>query len=311
MGKRKTAIAGQLADLDLRLLRVFKAVTDAGGFTAAEVELNLANSTICNYIADLEKRLDMRLCERGRAGFGLTEHGKVVYEATVELLSAVDQFRNRVNLSHGRLMGHLHLGCAEHMLGLPRAFIVDALRHYAVKAPDVQMRISTMASDDVIPAVMDGRVQMGITVLHGPMPQLRTMKLYDEEMLLYCGRGHPLFERDEAKLSEADLQQYKFVESPRLQPGRELDPVMAGWHKQVSAHHQEARATLILTGQYLGFLPRHLVENWGWESQLRPLFPERFGYTNTFHAISKPHTAQDLVVDTFFRCLREAMATER
>ncbi len=311
MGKRKAAISGQLADLDLRLLRVFKSVADAGGFTAAEVELNLANSTICNYIADLEKRLDLRLCERGRSGFSLTEHGKVVYEATVELLAAVDQFRNRVNLSHERILGHLHLGCAEHMLGLPRAFIVDALRRYGFKAPDVRMRISTMASDDVIPAVLDGRVQIGVTVLHGPQPQLKTMKLYDEEMALYCGREHPLYHRRDDSIAVEELQQYKFVESPRLQPGRELDPLMSGWNKQISAHHQEARATLILTGHYLGFLPRHLVRTWGWEQHMRPLFETRFSYTNSFYALTKPQAERDIVVAAFLSCLREAMTAER
>ena len=110
MGRKKAAISGQLADVDLRLLRVFRAVVEAGGFSAAEIQLNLANSTISNYISDLEKRLDMRLCNRGRGGFSLTDHGKVVYEATQDLLSAVDQFRNRVNISHERILGHLHLG---------------------------------------------------------------------------------------------------------------------------------------------------------------------------------------------------------
>ncbi len=310
MGKRKTAIGGQLADMDLRLLRVFKAVADSGGFTAAEIELNLANSTICNYIADLEKRLDMRLCERGRAGFGLTEQGKVVYVATQELLSALDQFRNRVNQSHDRILGHLHLGCAEHMLGLPRAFIVDALRRFAVSAPEVRMRISTMASDDVIPAVLDGRVQIGVSVMHGDMPTLKTLKLYDEQMSLYCGRGHPLHGREPDSIRLDELQQYRFVESPRLQPGRELHPAMAGWNKQVSAHHQEARATLILTGHYLGFLPHHLVKNWGWGNELQPVLEQELGYSNTFYAITKHQADRNLVVDTFFSCLREAMETD-
>ncbi|GGO83498.1 LysR family transcriptional regulator [Marinobacterium nitratireducens] len=310
MGKRKTAISGQLADLDLRLLRVFKSVADCGGFTAAEVELNLANSTISNYIADLEKRLDMRLCERGRAGFSLTEQGKVVYEATQELLAALDQFRNRVNHSHDRILGHLHLGCAEHMLGLPRAFIVQALGRFADRAPEVRMRISTMASDDVVPAVLDGRVQLGITVLPYEVPGLRSLKLYDEQMSLYCGRGHPLHGIPDSEIRLEDLQRYNFVESPRLQPGRELHPSMAAWNKQVSAHHQEARATLILTGRYLGFLPRHLVRNWGWGDELQPILKQQLSYSNTFCAITKPKAERNIVVDAFVQCLRDALADE-
>ncbi|MGB0467338.1 MAG: LysR family transcriptional regulator [Pontibacterium sp.] len=307
MGKRKSSLSGQLADVDLRLLRVFKTVAESGGFTPAEIELNLANSTISNYIADLEKRLDMRLCRRGRGGFALTDHGKLVYEATQELLAAVDQFRNRLNLSHERILGHLHLGFAEHTLGVQRSCIVEALKRYTVKAPDVKVRISTMASDDVVPAVLNGRVQIGVTVVHNPVPDLQVMKLFDEQMSLYCGRGHPLFNRSQP-VSESELRDYKFVESPRLVPGRELDPVVSSWNTQTSAHHQEARAALVLSGHYLGFLPQHLVRNWGWQAEMQPLLQSRFNYSNTFSALTKPYPENDLVISTFMDCLKEAIA---
>jgi DNA-binding transcriptional LysR family regulator len=172
------------------------------------------------------------------------------------------------------------------------------------------MRIATMASDEVVPAVMDGRVQIGITVLHGDMPGLKSLKLYDEQMSLYCSRGHPLHGRSEADIRLEDLQAYRFVESPRLLPGRELHPAMSGWNKQVSAHHQEARATLILTGHYLGFLPRHLVKNWGWGSEMQPLLENQLSYSNSFYAITKPRTERNLVVEAFFDCLQDALKKE-
>ncbi len=38
---RPRAALGQLGDMDLRLLRVFKAVVECGGMSAAELELNI------------------------------------------------------------------------------------------------------------------------------------------------------------------------------------------------------------------------------------------------------------------------------
>jgi DNA-binding transcriptional LysR family regulator len=49
----------QLSDIDLRLLRVFIAVTESGGFAAAEIKLNINRSTISTHISDLEARLGM------------------------------------------------------------------------------------------------------------------------------------------------------------------------------------------------------------------------------------------------------------
>ena len=61
---------GQLSDMDLRLLRVFKSVVECGGMAAAELELNIGISTVSRHIKDLETRLGLSLCRRGRAGCG-------------------------------------------------------------------------------------------------------------------------------------------------------------------------------------------------------------------------------------------------
>lgn len=38
------AVLGQLSDMDLRLLQVFKAVVECGGMSAAELELNIGTA---------------------------------------------------------------------------------------------------------------------------------------------------------------------------------------------------------------------------------------------------------------------------
>ena len=75
------SLPGQIGDADLRLLRVFKAVADCGGMAAAERELGIAMSTISRHVKDLEQRLGLRLCRRGRAGFALTPEGEQLYAA--------------------------------------------------------------------------------------------------------------------------------------------------------------------------------------------------------------------------------------
>ena len=75
---RQRAVLGQLSDMDLRLLQVFKAVVECGGMAAAELELNIGTSTVSRHVKDLETRLGLTLCRRGRAGFALTPEGQRV-----------------------------------------------------------------------------------------------------------------------------------------------------------------------------------------------------------------------------------------
>lgn len=305
MGRKKAALPGQLTDLDLRLLRVFRAVAESGGISAAELRLNLANSTISNYIADLESRLDMRLCERGRGGFSLTEQGRVVYNASNELFSAVDQFRSQINRSHQRLLGELHLACAEHLPGGPDSAMVKALGRFSDLAPDVRVEITTLSSDDVTSAVLDKKADLGVTVLLQEFTELETLPLFDELMNLYCGEDHPLYGK--ANVKPADLAEFKFVESPRLMPGREVSPDVRLWNRQARAHHQEARAALILSGHYLGMLPEHMVRNWGYDQKLQALLPERYSYANTYSAIHRKHPRNAEAVTLFCECLQAVL----
>ena len=55
--KANSSPFGKLSDQDLRLLRIFKSVADSGGFSQAELSLNLALSTISRHVKDLETRL--------------------------------------------------------------------------------------------------------------------------------------------------------------------------------------------------------------------------------------------------------------
>ena len=54
-GKHR-AVLGQLSDMDLRLLQVFKSVAECGGMAAAELELNIGTSTVSRHMKDLETR---------------------------------------------------------------------------------------------------------------------------------------------------------------------------------------------------------------------------------------------------------------
>ena len=92
-----------ISNPDIHLLRVFVAVVECGGFSAAQISLNVAQSTISTQMSSLETRLGLRLCNRGRAGFSLTDDGRAVYDAAISLFHSIDQFTGRVNERRGGL----------------------------------------------------------------------------------------------------------------------------------------------------------------------------------------------------------------
>ena len=124
----------RLHKADLHLLAVFTTVAECGGFAAAQVALNVSQSTISRQIGDLEKRLGLRLYQRGRSGFRLTDKGRIVYEACQHLSTALESFRTAVGALRGELVGDLSIAAIDNWAterGYPMA---DVLRAFRAKA---------------------------------------------------------------------------------------------------------------------------------------------------------------------------------
>ena len=77
---------GRLSDVDVKLLRVFTRVVEHGGFSAAQAELGISQASISTYMSDLEARLGVRLCQRGRSG--LFDSRAVFCRARISLMAA-------------------------------------------------------------------------------------------------------------------------------------------------------------------------------------------------------------------------------
>src|SRR3989338_5582197 len=125
-GRRPDPLA-QVSDFEIRLLRIFRAVVECGGFSAAESLLGIGRSAISQQMSDLEQRLGLRLCQRGRAGFALTEEGREVYQSALQLLGALESFRTEVNGLHRHLRGELNIGLTDNLVTLPHMRITHAL----------------------------------------------------------------------------------------------------------------------------------------------------------------------------------------
>ena len=120
--------------MDLRLLKVFKSVVECGGMAAAELELNIGTSTVSRHVKDLETRLGLVLCRRGRAGFALTAEGQRVYDETLRLLASVDAFRGSIDDIHHRMGGQLEVALFDKTATNPQARIGEAIARFAAAA---------------------------------------------------------------------------------------------------------------------------------------------------------------------------------
>ncbi len=305
---RKRAVLGQLSDMDLRLLQVFKAVVDCGGMSAAELELNIGTSTVSRHVKDLETRLGLVLCRRGRAGFALTAEGKRVYDETLRLLASVEGFRNSIDDIHSRMGGQLAVAVFDKTASNPQARIGEAVALFTELAPEVGLQMHVASINAIERGVIDGTYQVGIIPTHRSSPSLLYANLFGETMLLYCGARHPLFGADHGALTWDGLRAYHFAGLGYHSPNMELSH-NARLPRKATGFDQEAIATLILSGKFLGFLPDHYAEAFEQRGQMQAVQPSLFRYPCQFASLLRRSPQPSRAAQAFHDCLVRAHAS--
>ena len=292
----------RLSDIDLRLLRIYKTIVEAGGFAAAEVELNISRAAISMAMGDLETRLGLRLCLRGRAGFSVTEAGQQVYDAILQLLAAIEGFRTQVNALHDQLQGELNIGIADNLVTLPHMRITNALRELKHKGPEVTINISMMAPNEIEKAILDGRLHVGAIPETRRLPELDFKPLYEEESRLYCSFQHPLFNDAEKHLSIEQVPNFDAV-APAYAQTAQTRQHYQQLKTSSTATDREGVAFLILTGCFIGYLPTHYAAQWIQQDTLRAIAPDHFHFTTNYGIVTRRSKRPNSVLDCWLKAL--------
>ncbi|WP_214407751.1 LysR family transcriptional regulator [Pseudonocardia lacus] len=114
-------------DVELRHLRCFVAIVDAGGFTDAAVDLGVSQPAVSRALAALEDALGARLLRRTSRRVVLTAAGERVLARARRVLAEVDDLAREARSQPGRLrVGHAWAAMGTHTVEFQRRW---AARH--------------------------------------------------------------------------------------------------------------------------------------------------------------------------------------
>nr|BFD42199.1 LysR family transcriptional regulator [Pseudomonas sp. FFPRI_1] len=270
---------GQLHDLDLQLLRLFVSVVEYGGFSAAQGELGLSQSSISQQMARLETRLGYRLCSRGKAGFKLTPKGEQLLSACRSLFQSIEVFRHQSNGVAGRLIGEVRVGLSEALDRSVLQKVATAIRHFRQRDESVRIELMSAMPGEMERLLLQQRLDLAIGYFSQVQRAFDYRRLFSETQQLYCGLGHPLFDDpapDLAALHRADRvdHPYRFLRA---------DEPFQGQRCSARAEQVEGTLAFILSAQHIGYLPSHFAEPWVKAGQLKALGAAQLNFEVDFH----------------------------
>jgi LysR family transcriptional regulator, transcriptional activator for bauABCD operon len=259
----------KISGSDLHLLRVFESVVRNGGISAAQMELSLSQPTISNHLTALEQRIGVKLCERGRRGFSLTQEGRRVYDISLEVTGMLDANSARLSGLRSGLSGRVCVGIVDCMATDPRLMIAMAIAEISRAAPEIELYLKIMRPNDITKAVAENEVDIGIGGSNIKVAGLAYCTLYREEHAAFCGASHPLFGVARGAIASHDCYAYPWVHRGYWNGirGKRFDNSIL--HRV--AFDIEAEMLMVLSGAYLGVLPVHYASVFEQQGRLRRL----------------------------------------
>ena len=189
--------------VELRHLRYFLAVAEAGSFSRAADRLGISQPSVSQQMRDLEAGLRVSLFQRRGKRILLTSAGLIFQEHARVILRQLENFLQELSSEPGQLRGALHVGVVP-ILNV--ALMPDLLGLFATKHPGINLTVDEISSTEIETALEEGRMDVGLGFLTRHSPNLRYERLCTDEFALIVSEAHPWWRRRVVQFSELHQQ---------------------------------------------------------------------------------------------------------
>ncbi len=256
----------------------------------AQGELGISQPAISAHIANLEQRLNVRLCNRGPQGFSLTPLGREILDETNQLLSHLDSYATRLNEIGTRAVHRVRIGVVDCLTTDPANPLAAAIKSVSTVLEDLRISIGVYDYLDCLNELRSGRLDIAIvsTGLDELAPEdLEAQHLYDEISGLYCSTDHPCCSvsnpGDLSKLLKTvKISANSFLSNPIDET---LDINLLDETAEISQSNIESTAYLALAGTHVGLIPEHYAQQWLQSGELVAVAPETYSVLTQIHAV--------------------------
>ncbi len=176
--------------MELRQLRYFLGVCEAGSLLQASSRLHIAQPALGQQIAALEEELGVKLFERSTRGMALTPAGRTFLEHAKVVLTDADRARDAVRHSAAEPQGQVVLGLPTTVALAATVPIVQACR---ARFPRIQLQVIEAYSGFLREWLQVGRLDLALLFGDEPDPDLLKRVLLEEPLALVAPPGAAAF----------------------------------------------------------------------------------------------------------------------
>lgn len=181
----------EVKGMTLRHLHIFLAVVDAGNMTRASEALFIAQPTVSQAIADLEKHYGVRLFDRLSRRLYLTGPGKVLLGYARHLINLLGEMDQAIEAESAS--GSLRVGAT---LTIGTCLLPDFLTDFGDLYPQVRVEASIRNTRDIEQLVIRNELDLALVEGSITSQDILVQPFMADHLVLACGCKHPFFNID-------------------------------------------------------------------------------------------------------------------
>lgn len=192
--------------MELHQLRYFVAVAQTGNFTRAAERCSVSQPSLSQQIQKLERQLKQPLFHRMGRKAVLTDAGRMLLDRALAILAGVDDAERRLRSGDESEGARLAIGAIP---TIAPYVLPPTLESFARKAPHAELIVREDVTTHLVPAVLEGDLDLALVALPVMDAHLESEPLMVEPLLLAMSRDHPLANRK--RVTVRDLSSERFI----------------------------------------------------------------------------------------------------
>ena len=185
--------------LDVRRLRVLRAVVDTGSVTGAAARLAYTPSAISQQLSTLERETGLALVERQGRGLRPTAAGRMLATHATAVLDRLAEAEAALGALRDGATGRVTVAAFS---TAGSSLVPVALRDFRRGHPGIAVDVAVAEPDDALERVRSGRCDVAVVTGSGDLAGLHCRHLLDDPYRVVLPADHPLAGRDRVKLAD-------------------------------------------------------------------------------------------------------------
>ena len=244
--------------MTIRHLKIFTTVADLGGMSKAAKELHITQPSISQAIAELEKYYGVKLFERLSQKIYLTKEGELMLSFSRHILDSFEQMEAAMNQAVEK--SSLRIGCS---VSVGTCLIEEILDEAKERIPQCQISVIVANSSEIEQLILANEVDVGIVEGILKNKDLVITPVCEDELVLVCGKYHPLAKEKVITLDMLQGQDYASRESgsaERNQYEKLFEDAGLQLHRVFCSTNTEAIKNAVIHGRGIAVFSRRMVK---------------------------------------------------